>query len=184
MPASDVPATNCSRVPLQNEQAIDTVIQHGLSDKDPPNSLPVRLSPGRFQGPARSPCTPRSAFDGATGKDDTFLRQTLAKSLAQLGQADVLRTLYTAVADDAFMPRHVGNIGLKALFGKSLEDFEGYHTPREPASMVALSWGLRVDAITLAENKAQRFQAAAAYFKWLKTAHPELYENLTYRRHR
>ncbi len=43
------------------------------------------------------------------------------------GNADVLRTLFAAVSDDSFMVRHVGNIGLKGLSGKNVEDFQGYH---------------------------------------------------------
>ena len=112
------------------------------------------------------------------------MRQILAKSLAQLGEADVLRTLYTAVADDAFMPRYVGNIGLKALSGKSLEDFEGYHYAEGAVVIGGIECKTEVDAITSAEKKAQRFQAAAAYFRWLKTERPELYKNVTYRRRR
>ena len=71
----------------------------------------------------------RAALEGATGKDDEFFRYTVSKSLAQLGEADVqvLRNLFAAVSDDSFMSRHIGNIGLKALSGKNLEDFEGYH---------------------------------------------------------
>ena len=112
-----------------------------------------------------------------------FFRYTLAKSLAQLGEADVLPTLFAAVSDDSFMSRHVGNIGLKALSGKNLEDFEGYHYAEGAIVIGGIEASSPFDAITSAEKHAQRFQAAAAYFKWLKIERPELYRYVTYRRH-
>lgn len=111
------------------------------------------------------------------------MRQTLAKSLAQLGKADILLTLFAAVSDDAYMSRYVGNIGLKALSGKNLEDFENYHYAEGTYCLGGFEFKTPIDAITLAEKKAQRFQAATAYFKWLKSEHPELYKYATYRRH-
>ena len=80
------------------------------------------------------------------------------------------------------MARHVGNIGLKALSGKNLEDFEGYHYAEGAFVIGGIEASSPFDAITSAEKKAQRFQAATAYFKWLKTERPELYRYATYRR--
>ncbi len=113
-----------------------------------------------------------------------FLRQTLAKSLAQLGKADILLTLFIAVSDDSYMSRYVGNIGLKALSGKNLEDFDNYHYAEGDFCISGFEFKMPIDAIACAEKKAQRFQVATAYFKWLKSEHPELYKYATYRRHR
>ena len=164
-----------------DERAIDTVVRYGLHDQDPRiryqcvfllGDLKVHHAGGAL----------RAAPKEATGKDDVFIRYTLSKSLAQLGEADVLPTLFAAVSDDSFMSRHVGNIGLKALSGKTLEDFEGYHYAEGACVIGGIEASFPFDAITSAEQKIQRFRAAAAYFKWLKTERPELYRYVTYRR--
>jgi hypothetical protein len=156
-------------------------VQYGLHDQDPGvryhsafllGDLKVRRAEGAL----------RAALKGATGKDDEFYRYTLSKSLAQLGEADVLPALFAAVSGDSFMTRHVGNIGLKALSGKNLEDFEGYHYAEGAFVSGGNEFITPFDAITAAEKKARRFQAATAYFKWLKAERPELYRNAAYRR--
>jgi hypothetical protein len=81
------------------------------------------------------------------------------------------------------MFRHVGNIGLKGLSGNNLEDFEGYHYGEGAIVIGGIEAGSWSDAVTSAEKKAQRFQAATAYFKWLKAERPGLYRYVTYRRH-
>ncbi len=165
----------------KNERAVDTVIEHGLIDQD----LGIRYHCAFLLGDLkvqRADHALRAAFDEATGSDNVLLRQTLAKSLAQLGEADILLTLFAAVTDDSFMSRHVGNIGLKALSGKNLEDFEKYHYGEGAFVSGGNEFRVPLDVITSAEKKAQRFQATTAYFKWLKTERPELYKYATYRR--
>jgi HEAT repeat protein len=163
----------------KDDRAIDTVIQFGLKDKE----AGIRYSCAFLLGDlkvGRAATALRSAFDGTTGKDDEFLHYTLAKSLAQLGQADVLPTLFNAVSDDSSMVRYIGNIGLKALSDKNLEDFEEYHSIEGQWIIGGYEFATYVEPITLAERKAQRFQAAIAYFKWLKAERPELYKYVTY----
>jgi len=118
----------------------------------------------------------------ATGKDEQFFRFTVAKSLAQLGEADVLYVLIAAVSDDAYMSRHIGNIGLKALSGKSLEDFGGYVYGEGSSVIGGAELMMPVDALASSERKAGRFQAATAYLKWLRTERPDLYRSVNYRR--
>jgi hypothetical protein len=120
-------------------------------------------------------------FDRAMGKDDQFFRFTLAKSLAQLGKNDVLPVLITAVSDDAYMSRHVGNIGLKALSGKSLEDFGGYTYAEGAFVTGGIELSMWVDSLTAVKRKAGRFRAAEAYLEWIKAERPELYASVNYR---
>jgi hypothetical protein len=80
------------------------------------------------------------------------------------------------------MSRHVGNIGLKALTGKNLDDFEKYHYAEGAVVLGGFECKGMDDVITLAGKKTQRFQAATAYFKWLKSERPDLYKYATYRR--
>ena len=165
----------------KDERAVDTVIRFGLHDQDPQ----VRYNCAFLLGDLkvqRADQALRAALKGATGKDDEFFRYTLSKSLAQLGEADVLPTLFAAVSDDSFMARHVGNIGLKGLSGKNLEDFEGYHYAEGAFVIGGMECSSPFDAVTSAEKKAKRFRAATAYFKWLKTERPELYSYATYPR--
>jgi hypothetical protein len=164
----------------KDERAVDTVVRYGLDDQDPGIRYHCAFLLGDLKV-QRADRALRDALEDATGKDDGFFRYTLSKSLAQLGQADVLPSLFAAVSEDTFMARHIGNIGLKALSGKNLEDFEGYHYAE--GTFVSGGKELRgpFDAITSAEKKVQRFQAATAYFKWLKTERPELYRYVTYR---
>jgi hypothetical protein len=162
--------------------AVDTAIQYGLRDRD----ARIRYHCAFLLGDLkiqRAEQALRAASASATGKDDELFRYTVSKSLAQLGQADVLRVLFVAVSDDSFMARHVGNIGLKALSGKNLDDFEGYHYGEGAFVDGGMEFSVPFDAIASAEKKALRFHAATAYFKWLKTERPELYENVTYRKY-
>jgi HEAT repeat protein len=165
----------------KDERAIDTVVQYGLNDQDHGIRYSCAFLLGDLKVHHAEPAL-RAALKGATGKDDEFLRCTLSKSLAQLGEADVLPTLFAAVSNDSFMFRHVGNIGLEGLSGKNLEDFEGYHYGEGAIVIGGIEALTPGDAITSAEKKAQRFQAATAYFKWLKSERPELYMYVTYRR--
>jgi hypothetical protein len=163
----------------EDERTVDTLIGNGLLDQDAGIRYHCAFLLGDLKVQRAGQALQR-AFEGATGKDDQLLRYTLAKSLAQLGRADVLSALYAAVSDDAFLPRHIGNIGLKGLSGKNLEDFEGYHYAEGAFVVGGHELTTPFDALTSAERKAGRFRAAAAYFQWLKGERPELYKCVTY----
>jgi hypothetical protein len=165
----------------KDERAVDTVVRFGLHDQDSQIRYICAFLLGDLKV-HRAAQALRDALKGATGKDDEFYRYTVSKSLAQLGEADVLPTLFAAVSDDSFMERHVGNIGLKGLSGKNLEDFEGYHYAEGEVVIGGQVLATPFDAITTAEKKAERFRAVTAYFKWLKTERPELYSYVTYPR--
>jgi HEAT repeat protein len=113
---------------------------------------------------------------------DADLGFTVAKSLAQLGEADVLPTLYLAVSSDRYMDRYIGNRGLKGLTGKDLNDFEGYRFEEGCCVIGGMEMQISVDPITRAERSAKRFTAITAYFKWLKQEKPELYAEFDFTR--
>jgi hypothetical protein len=165
----------------KDERTLDVLARNGLIDQDAGIRYYCAFLVGdlKIRG-AEVPL--RAAFERATGKDEDLLRYTLAKSLAQLGAADVLRTLFLAVSDDAYMCRHVGNIGLKAISGKNLESFNGYAYAEGAWVLGGLECSTPFDALSSAEKKAGRFQAATAYFRWLKAERPELYQFATYTR--
>jgi hypothetical protein len=163
-----------------DERTADTLLRHGLLDQD----SGIRYQSAFYLGDLkvqRAEQALRAAFEGATGKDDQFFRFILAKSLAQLGKADVLPVLIAAVSDDAYMSRHVGNIGLKALSGKSLEDFGGYVYGEGASVIGGLEVSEFVDALTAVKRKSGRFRATEAYLEWLKAERPALYGSVNYR---
>jgi hypothetical protein len=106
------------------------------------------------------------------------LQLTAAKSLAQLGNADVIRTLYWSAGSDRAMERLQANAGLKALSGRSLKDFEGY----DPHEGAFISAGIEARGMLApiedAEKKAKRFAAVAAFCRWLKAEKPSLWAEL------
>ena len=112
-------------------------------------------------------------------KAPAHIRLAAAKSLAQLGESCGLRLLYECVTADAYMDRYMANIGLKALSGKDLGDFNGYLFAEGASVTGGRELMVPLDALTVTERKAKRFAAAAAYFRWLKAERPDLYKHLT-----
>ena len=72
-------------------------------------------------------------------------------------------------------------IGLKALSGKSLEDFRGYVYGEGAVVIGGAELSTSVDTLTAVTRKCGRFRAAEAYLAWLKSARPELYGSVAYR---
>jgi HEAT repeat protein len=163
-----------------DERTSDTLLDHGLHDRDDGIRYQSAFLLGDFKIQRAEPAL-RAAYAGATGKDDQFFRFTLAKSIAQLGQSDVLPVLVAAVSDDRFMSRHVGNIGLKSLTGRNLDDFRGYTYGEGAWVTGGIEMMVPFDPVQSVERKAARFEAAKAYLAWLKTERPELYNSLSYR---
>jgi hypothetical protein len=163
-----------------DERTADTLLRDGLHDQDAGIRYQSAFGLGDFKIQRAEPAL-RAAFVGATGKDDQFIRYTLAKSLAQLGKADVLPVLIAAVSENDFMSRHVGNIGLKALSGKSLEDFGGYSYGEGAFVSGGMEFMVPFDPVVSVDRKVARFQAAKAYLEWLKTERPELFGSLNHR---
>src|SRR4051812_250079 len=72
------------------------------------------------------------AYPGATRPPGSACARA---QLAQLGEGDVLRTLYYELESDWYMERMMANAGIKALSGKDLNSFGGYDW-REGATVV------------------------------------------------
>jgi hypothetical protein len=164
----------------EDERTADTLLRFGLLDQDPGIRYLCAFILGDLKV-QRAEQALQTAFATAMGKDDEFFRFTLAKSLAELGKADGLPVLIAAVSDDSYMSRHVGNIGLKALSGKNLEDFEVYAYAEGSYCLGGFELSMAVDTLTAVERKSGRFRAAEAYLKWLKAERPDMYSFVDYR---
>lgn len=114
--------------------------------------------------------------------NEDWHRFVAAKSLGELGDTRALRTLIEAAQHDRYMPRHFGNIGLKALTGKSLDDFGNYNY----GEGAFVSGGreamlMNPDPLASATTLAQRYAASRDFLQWLQTERPMLYETLVTR---
>ncbi len=110
-----------------------------------------------------------------------WTRFVAAKSLGEFGDARSLAVLIEAVQNERYMPRHFGNIGLKALCGKDLTNFgyeygEGAFVPGGREATM-----LNPDPLTEADRKAKRFTALCDFLRWLQKEKPELYDGLVTR---
>ncbi|CAN5378951.1 hypothetical protein BH10PLA2_BH10PLA2_37800 [soil metagenome] len=105
-------------------------------------------------------------------------RLAAQKSLAELGDSDVFPHLCKALGSDSYQDRILGNVGIKALSGRNLNEFGNYDFA-EGAYFLGVQLSVGIDGIRDAERKAKRFQALTAYCRWLKEARPDLYKHLT-----
>gem|GEM_PF-6807129 len=113
---------------------------------------------------------------------EDWQRFVAAKSLGEMGDTRALRILIEAAQHDRYMPRHFGNLGLKALTGKSFDDF-GEYSYGEGAFV---SGGVEAtmmnpDPLATATTLAQRYTACRDFLKWLQTERPTVYETLVTR---
>lgn len=107
-------------------------------------------------------------------------RYTAAKSLAELGEPDVVRTLYEAAGSDAYMCRHMAHLGFIAIAGKSPDDFGDYQYGEGTSIIGGNEYSTPFEAITLADRRAGRYRALADFCAWLKAERPDLYKHLTH----
>lgn len=111
------------------------------------------------------------------------LQLTAAKSLAEMGESDVLPMLYRKVGSDWYMQRYQANLGLKALSGRDLNEFADETDGYDWSEGAFVSGGreyrrVHIRPIEDAEQTAQRYTALAAWSRWLKEAKPDLYRVL------
>lgn len=112
-----------------------------------------------------------------SSKDDKT-RYAAAKSLAELGDHEVMTMLYTGLGSEDHYTRYLSNIGVKALCGKDLTNF-GYRSPWEgafvsgPAIMRAQG-----QPIEKAKRKLERWQAIVEFLGWLEKEKPDLFKEL------
>lgn len=113
----------------------------------------------------------------SSDESDAQVRCAAAKSLAELGEANALPILYEALGSDRYMQRYMANLGIKALTGKDLNEFDyDYHEGAFVSGGKEAVFARR--PIDDAKRKAGRFRAIAAYCTWLQKEHPELYKHL------
>jgi HEAT repeats len=162
----------------KNPWALPTVIRSGLSDKDDWIRYENAFQLGELKAYESFRDLKRVLVET---RENPALRFAAAKSLAQLGEADsdVLRTLFEAVTYEGYMARKMGSVGLKALSGKNLDDFAGYHFGEGAFVSGGREAVGTFDAVRVSETRARRYAAAEAYFKWLQKDRPDLYKYLS-----
>lgn len=159
-----------------HERAIETAAQEGLTDPDHRIQYVCAFQLGEHKYfPAHAKL--RRLLENP--ESDEHARIAAAKSLAQLGEADVIRALYEAVGSDWYMPRSMGNRGLKGLTGKDLNDFEGYDFSEGAFVSGGVEARGTFDAIEFSERRAKRYRAMELYFRWLKAERPEIYKHVS-----
>jgi HEAT repeat protein len=152
-----------------------TIIRSGLSDAD----ATIRYECAFFLGEQKvygGFRQLRRALEQAKSED--YVGLAAAKSLAQLGEADVLPILYKALGSDRYMDRSMANRGIKGLTGKGLNDFDYDYSEGAFVSGGHEYVRLGILGIEDAERRARRFGALARYCRWLKQARPEYYKYL------
>lgn len=111
-------------------------------------------------------------------KQPEYVRHAAAKSLAELGEPDVIKQLVEMMQNDRFMARHMGNLGAKALTGRNLEDFNDY----KYGEGAFVSGGVEASFDVAPEHYhslvAKRHQALADYCSWLAKERPEIYKHI------
>ncbi|MBA4105717.1 MAG: hypothetical protein C0485_08155 [Pirellula sp.] len=110
-------------------------------------------------------------------KQPEHIRRAATKSLAELGEPDVIKRLIEMMQHDRFMPRHMGNLGAKALTGRDLEDFNGYKYG-EGAFVSGVEYSIDVAPEHYHTMVAKRHQALADYCSWLAKERAEIYKHI------
>ena len=101
-----------------------------------------------------------------------------AKSLAELGERDVIVHLWAGLGSDDYYPRYLSNLGMKALTGRDLTAFD-YPDVSEDSFVSGPAVGVtRGQPIEKAERRARRWRAVADFGRWLKAERPELFAEL------
>jgi hypothetical protein len=163
--------------PLHKHQwAGETMARYGLHDKDPQIQYLCAFSLGTHKV-YEAHRKLRMVMDDKSADHDARLAAT--KSLAELGEPDVMGRFFEPLSSDRYMDRYMANIGLKALSGKDLSDFENY----DYGEGAFVSGGIEAvrdrNVEGVAEVRARRYLAIAAYAKWLRENRPELYKHFS-----
>ena len=114
----------------------------------------------------------------AAEETDQRTRYAAAKSLGELGEKEVMVTLWSGLGSDDPYTRYLSNLGAKGLTGKDLTDF-GYEGPWEGAFVSGPVVGrAQGQPIMKAQKRVERWQAVVDFTKWLKGEKPELFAEL------
>ncbi len=159
---------------VDDEQARETIYQHGLSDASTRIRYTCAFSLGEHKvfGAHR-----RLRLLMEDSEQDQLTRLAAAKSLAQLGEPDAMLFLYDGLGSDYYMSRYISNMGIKAISGKDLNDFG--HDFSEGA-FVSGGTELRRARRPVEDNevRSSRYRAIADYFRWLRDDRPELFKHV------
>lgn len=111
-------------------------------------------------------------------KQPEYVRHAATKSLAELGEPDVIKRLIDMMQHDRFMPRHMGNLGAKALTGRNLENFNDYKYSEGAFVSGGIEATFAVPPEHYHATVAKRHQALADYCNWLAKERPEIYKHI------
>ncbi len=157
-----------------DEQAREVMFEQGLSDNLPRIRYICAFSLGDLKVHEAHRRLRHVMDDPA---EDELTRYAAAKSLAQLGEQDVIAFLYDGLGSDHYMYRYVSNLGIEALSGKDLNDFD-----YDYSEGVFVSGGVEAKGprrpIEDNEARVSRYRAMVSYFRWLRDAHPELFKHV------
>lgn len=158
------------------KQAEETIAHDGLSDAD----ADVRYHCAWFAGDLKFYGAHRQLRRLMDDREQPeFVRQAATKSLAQLGEPDVIRQLIDMLASDRYMARHMASIGVKAFTGKDLEDVAGYDYGEDAfVSGGVEATIMNVHPASYHEKLAKRHQAIAEYCLWLEKEKPSVFKHL------
>ena len=107
------------------------------------------------------------------------VRQAATKSLAELGEPDVIGRLIDMMARDRYMARYMGNLGVKSLTGKDLNDFNGYdYSEGAFVSGGVEATMINVEPAAYHKTVADRHLAIAEFCTWLENERPEIFKHL------
>ncbi len=157
-----------------DERARETISQHGLSDDSSRIRYLCAFNLGElevFESHRRL----RFVLDDEN--EEELNRYAAAKSLAQLGEPDVMLFLYDGLGSNHYMERYMSNLGIKALSGKNLNDFDYDYSE---GAFVSGGVELKGPRRPIADNeiRSSRHAAIAKYFRWLRDERPDLFKHV------
>jgi len=101
-----------------------------------------------------------------------------AKSLGELGEAEVMVTLWSGLGSDDAYTRYLCNLGVKGLTGKDLTDFE-YEGAWEGAFVSGPAvMTVQGQPIAKAQKRVARWEAIVRFTTWLQAERPGLIAEL------
>lgn len=106
-------------------------------------------------------------------------RYAAAKSLAELGEIEVIGFLVKGMQSDSFYPRYLANLGAKAMCGKNLNDCGDYdYSEGAFVSGPGEYQILHPYPVAVHTTLAQRHRAIAEFLAWLEEARPDVFKHL------
>ncbi len=108
-----------------------------------------------------------------------FIRNAATKSLAQLGEADVINQVIMLLSSNRVDHRMAGNAAAKALTGKNLEDFGDYQQLEGSAISGNVELVIEPSHVATAfEHSSKRLKAIADFLRWLEKEKPKIFKHL------